>query len=60
MRSITKNGGAYTLPVTDVRAMEPLCWCAAEGTAGVFACAMSGNGEDLINHLDLCDLQFFW
>lgn len=41
----------------EVRAMEPLCWSATERTAGMFPCAMSGNSEDIIDHLDLCDLQ---
>ena len=38
--------------------MEPLCWGATEGAAGMFPRAMSGNGADIIGHLDLCDLQF--
>ena len=40
--------------------MEPLCWGAAEGTAGIFSCAMSADGEDIIDQLDLGDLQFLW
>jgi hypothetical protein len=44
----------------EIRAMEPLCWGTTERTAGVFASAMSGDGEDLITHLDLYHLQILW
>jgi len=40
--------------------MEPLCWDATEGTAGMFPCAMSSNGEDIIDHFDLRNLQSLW
>jgi hypothetical protein len=37
-----------------------LCWCPTEGTPGLFPCAMSGKGEDIVDHLDFRDLQFLW
>jgi hypothetical protein len=40
--------------------MEPLCWGATERTAGVFPRAMSGQDEDFIIQLDLCNFQFLW